>query len=217
MSQPLGRWTPPAIRLPGEARLGWFDRGVDEWFERHLRPRRAANATFYAASALGDHGMVWLLLAGAQAVRRGHPRPGVAPTTTEEWRRAMMRAMVGLGVESALVNGPIKWLFRRERPAHEGPRPLHLRQPRTSSFPSGHATAAFFGAALLRDGDPIWPLYYAVAVIVAASRVHVRIHHASDVVGGVAIGIGLGELARRWFPVPRPKGGALVEPPPPAG
>ena len=105
------------------------------------------------------------------------------------------------GIESALVNGPVKWLFRRTRPVHHGPRPMPLRQPRTSSFPSGHATAAFFGAALLRDDDPLWPLYYVIAVIVAASRVHVRIHHASDVMGGIAIGVLLGEVTRQLVPV----------------
>ena len=82
-----------------------------------------------------------------------------------------------------------------------GPRPLRLRKPLTSSFPSGHATAAFFGAALLRDDDPWWPLYYGIAVVVAASRVHVKIHHASDVVGGIALGIALGEVTRRVVPV----------------
>ncbi|HUJ66698.1 MAG TPA: phosphatase PAP2 family protein, partial [Acidimicrobiales bacterium] len=118
-----------------------------------------------------------------------------------DWRRPLLRAAAGLGIESALVNGPVKWLFRRTRPVHHGPRPMPLRQPRTSSFPSGHATAAFFGAALLRDDDPIWPLYYVISVIVAASRVHVRIHHASDVMGGIAIGVLLGEVTRRLVPV----------------
>ena len=113
----------------------------------------------------------------------------------------MLRAWAGLGIESALVNGPIKWMFRRTRPAPEGPRPWHLRQPRTSSFPSGHASSAFFGAALLRDGDPLWPLYYAAALVVAASRVYVKVHHASDVVGGIAIGVVLGEVTRRLVPV----------------
>jgi undecaprenyl-diphosphatase len=47
----------------------------------------------------------------------------------------------------------------------------------------------------------LWPLYYAIAVVVAASRVHVRIHHASDVIGGAAIGILLGELTRLLVPV----------------
>jgi undecaprenyl-diphosphatase len=77
--------------------------------------------------------------------------------------------------------------------------------PRTSSFPSGHATSAFCAAALLSDGDPTWaPLYYTLAVIVAWSRVHVKIHHASDVVAGIAIGVALGELSRHITPLPKP-------------
>jgi undecaprenyl-diphosphatase len=100
-----------------------------------------------------------------------------------------------------VVNGPVKWMFRRSRPTHDAARPLHLRTPRTSSFPSGHATAAFFGATLLGDGDPLAPLYYAIAVVVATSRLHVRIHHASDVVGGAVIGLALGVLVRHLVPL----------------
>jgi undecaprenyl-diphosphatase len=160
----------------------------------------------YAATELGDHGVLWILLGMAQAGRR-HSNP--------EWPRQLKRTAVGLGIESALVNGPVKMLFRRTRPVHEGPRPHRLRQPRSSSFPSGHATAAFFGAALLRDDDPLWPLYYAMAVIVAASRVHVKIHHASDVIGGVAVGVVLGEVARRMVPVGSTRVRILAESPRP--
>jgi undecaprenyl-diphosphatase len=136
-----------------------------------------------------------MALAGAQAVRR--QRKGA---TVDEWRPPLVRAVTGLAIESALVNGPVKWVFRRARPVYDGPRPWHLRQPRTSSFPSGHASAAFFAAALLRDNDPWWPLYYAVGVVVASSRIYVRIHHASDVVGGAVLGFALGELARAVAP-----------------
>jgi undecaprenyl-diphosphatase len=136
--------------------------------------------------------VLWIILGAGQAARS---------RTDPEWPRRLKRTTIGLAIESAVVNGPVKMLFRRTRPVHEGPRPHRLRTPRSSSFPSGHATAAFFGAALLRDDDPWWPVYYAMAVIVAASRVHVKIHHASDVIGGVAIGIALGELGRRLVPV----------------
>jgi undecaprenyl-diphosphatase len=183
-----GRWRSLTVPLP--ERLDRFDAAVDDWFEARLRGRPAADRLMYTASALGDHGLIWLGLAAVQALRRGG-----------FWQRSMLRAAAGLGAESAIVNGPVKWLFRRTRPIHEGDRPLHLRMPRTSSFPSGHATAAFFGAALLRDGDPLWPLYYAIAVTVAASRVHVKIHHASDVIVGVALGAILGELARHLAPI----------------
>lgn len=179
----------PTLRLPGAAEQ--LDVAVDRWFEGSLRGRMGFDRLFYVASALGDHGIIWLALACAQATRR---RRG-------DWRKPLLRAAAGLSMESALVNGPVKWLFRRTRPVHTGPRPLHLRQPRTSSFPSGHASAAFFGAALLRDGDPWWPLYYALAAIVSASRVHVRIHHASDIIAGAAVGAALGELARLLVPL----------------
>jgi undecaprenyl-diphosphatase len=182
-----------------------FDDGVDDAFERLLRHRRVPDAVMYAASALGDHGLLWLLLAGAQAGRRRHGN----------WRRPLIRAAAGLGVESALVNGPVKWAFRRSRPIHLGPRPLHLRLPRTSSFPSGHATAAFFAASLLGEDDPWRPLYYALAVVVAASRVHVRIHYASDVVGGMLMGAVLGEVVRRAVPIATVPGPAREESPAP--
>ena len=168
-----------------------FDQRVDQFFERHLRGKPAVDRVFYAASALGDHGTIWLILAAIRGLR-----------SKDHWHAAI-RAAAGIGAESALINGPVKWLFRRARPIHDGDRPFALRQPRTSSFPSGHATSAFCAAALLSDGDPTWrPVYYGIAVVVSWSRVHVRIHHASDVVGGIGIGLVLGEVSRRVAPLP---------------
>ena len=54
-----------------------------------------------------------------------------------------IRLALALGAESALVNGVVKSAFRRERPIHDADQPHQLRQPLTSSFPSGHASAAF--------------------------------------------------------------------------
>jgi undecaprenyl-diphosphatase len=101
-----------------------------------------------------------------------------------------------------LVNGVIKSFFRRSRPSWERERPLRMRQPRTSSFPSGHASSAFTAAGLLAEDDALWPLYYAVAVIVASSRVYVKVHHASDIIVGAAIGVALGRIGRKLVPLP---------------
>jgi undecaprenyl-diphosphatase len=55
---------------------------------------------------------------------------------------------------------------------------------------------------LLSDGDErLAPLYFATAVVVATSRVYVRIHHASDVVGGMAVGRVLGLIGKRLAPL----------------
>ena len=184
---------PITFRMPTTTRLGVavdvFDRRVDREFDR-LRGNRTADRVFYGASALGDHGLIWLMLGALRGLRSEH-----------EWRAAV-RVGAGVGIESAIVNLGIKSLFRRKRPAWELERPLHLRKPRTSSFPSGHATSAFTAAALLSDRDRLKPVYYTIAVLVAWSRVYVRIHHASDVVAGIVVGIGLGKLGKRLFPLP---------------
>jgi undecaprenyl-diphosphatase len=174
-------------------RVGAFDRAVDDVFDRHLRGQPVADRLFYGASALGDHGTIWLILAAVRGLR-----------SDDGWRAAV-RAAAAVGIESALINGPVKWLVRRDRPPPPGARPLPLRTPRTSSFPSGHATSAFCAAALLSDGDPAWrPFYYLLALVVAWSRVHVEIHHASDVIAGMAAGALLGELGTRLAPLPPP-------------
>lgn len=176
---------PPGLSAAVEA----FDAGVDRNFE-HLRGRPLADRLFYGASAVGDHSLLWLILASLRGLRSDHDF------------RAALRTAAALGVESALVNVGIKSLFRRARPVVETNRPLPLRRPRSSSFPSGHATSAFCAATLLADDDPLGPLYYGVATVVAASRVHVRIHHASDVVAGVVFGLLLGRFIRRVHPLP---------------
>lgn len=172
--------------------VGRFDAGADRAFDR-LRGRPWADRIFYLASAVGDHGIIWLAVAGLRAVR---PDGG-----TGRNREAAVRAAAGVGIESAIVNLGVKSLFRRVRPVSAGPHPLPFRQPRTSSFPSGHATSAFCAAGLLGEDDPLRPVYYALAVVVSTSRIYVRIHHASDVVAGAALGALMGRIGRQLRPL----------------
>jgi len=170
-------------------RIDRFDEIVDDAFA-HLRGHRRIDRLFYGASAVGDHGMIWVMLGALRGLRGDH-----------HWRAAV-RVGLAVGVESVVVNLGVKSLFRRSRPVISQPRPFPLRVPLTSSFPSGHATSAFCAATLLADGDPhLAPLYFGAATVVALSRIHVRIHHASDVVGGMAIGLLLGQVAKRIAPL----------------
>jgi membrane-associated phospholipid phosphatase len=167
-----------------------FDDAIEARFDR-LRGHRALDRLMYGASELGDWSLIWHLVGLSQALL-----PGREPMSA-------VRLSVILGVESIVVNGGIKQLFRRVRPewTSDDPRPHRLRQPRTSSFPSGHASSAFTAAGVLAaGGDPLWPIYYAIAVVVASSRAYVRIHHPSDVVAGAVLGVGLALLANQIWP-----------------
>jgi len=164
-----------------------LDAVVDAWFD-HLRGRPVVDRVMYTASELADFSLLWHLLGAAQGLNR-----------PDGFQRAV-RLSAALGAESALVNGAIKSLFRRNRPVPTFQRPHRLRQPRTSSFPSGHASSAFLAATLLSQGSRAKPAYFALAAVVAASRVHVRIHHASDVLGGVAVGLTLAAATKRLWP-----------------
>lgn len=161
-----------------------FDDVVEGLFEV-LRGRPIVDRVMYSITELADFSLLWHLLGVAQGLTRD-----------DGFERAL-RMSAALGVESLLVNVGIKSLVRRRRPVPEFERPHNLRIPRTSSFPSGHASSAFVAAALLSDGNRAKPVYYALATVVATSRIHVRIHHASDVVGGIVLGIGLGAVAKR--------------------
>ena len=170
-----------------------FDAAVDSRVER-MRGNPVLDRVLYAASELGDFSLVWHLLSTSRAL---------APD-----RRVShaVRVAAILGVESALVNGPIKGLFNRHRPVWEHERPRRLRVPRTSSFPSGHASSAALAAGLLSERDRLAPVYFGIGAVVAFSRVYVRVHHASDVVAGAVLGTVLAKVAKRAWPLPPPPG-----------
>ena len=161
-----------------------IDDGIDAWWERHLRGRPVLDRIMYSASEAANHSKLWHTLGAVQAATRRDRRPA------SELSAALM-------AEAVLVNGVIKTVVGRRRPPSRGARPHHLRQPLTSSFPSGHASAAMVAAALLARRSRWAPAYYALALVVALSRIHVRIHHASDVAAGIGVGAALGAVARR--------------------
>ncbi len=105
-------------------------------------------------------------------------------------RRAAATVMLAGATELVLNR-----VVQRPRPAVETLLPY---TPTTSSFPSGHATVAFaLATALAQDRPGLRAPLYAVAVLVAVSRVYLGVHHPSDVVAGAVLGAGMGLLVAR--------------------
>jgi undecaprenyl-diphosphatase len=174
----------PVGRHPLLDGIDAVDRRADELLER-LRGTPMGDAVFATASTLGDWSLIWLLAGGLRGL------------TSEERAQDAFELAALLGLESLLVNQGVKRLFRRTRPTETGDERYRVRQPSTSSFPSGHASAGFFAATVLTSmsGRRTAPLWYGLAAVVALSRPYVRIHHASDVAGGAAVGLLLGKIA----------------------
>jgi undecaprenyl-diphosphatase len=163
-----------------------FDRAVDRAFDTVRSP--AMDRVMYTLSSAADHSILWFTIGGVKAAAEGDAAFAVKFATV-------------MGLESGLTNGAIKSLFRRTRPEHEiaeGPLPYGMRRPITSSFPSGHATAAFTAASILAATSRGSVRWYALAGVVASTRVYTKMHHASDVLAGAALGLAMGQLARRW-------------------
>lgn len=125
----------------------------------------------------GTYSSGWILIAVAGALVSGNP--------------SFFWVAAGSLFEFIFTNGPVKAIFRRRRPLPHPHRdvPRWVPVPITSSFPSGHAAASAFNAILWVDicgwrGLPIAGL----ALLVASSRVYLRFHFFSDIIGGVVWG-----------------------------
>lgn len=176
MSGPLA----PLLGAPAIAR---FDERADRWLDP-LRGHGLFDRVARIASTLGDWSLLWHLVGGLRGLR------------SERNAAEALQLSALLGAESLLVNQGIKRLFRRDRPLPAGDPRYRLRTPSTSSFPSGHASAAFFAAGVLTRRSPsLAPLWYSIALVVLISRPFVRIHHASDVLGGALVGAALARVA----------------------
>ena len=177
------------------ANLDAFDRRL---FDRLTRQERHfVDRNLKRLSNSANRSMIWLVIAGAMTVVGGRPV-----------RRAALRGIISIALTSTLVNLPLKYLARRDRPpTRRGDRPLPVSMPGSFSFPSGHSASAFAfttGVALEEPRllAPILPL----AAGVSYSRVHLRVHYPFDVLVGAAIGTGMGlasgpmiRVARQWW------------------
>ena len=181
--------------------FGAIDDAGDLWANA-LRGRRWADVSAAVLSNLSDHGAVWVLAAAWKARRPGPDR-----------RRAVV-ALAVAGIASYCVNRAAKRAAGRTRPAHMQPSQngLPVREPASSSFPSGHTLASFCTAVVLPDDPSTRRAALVFASTVAASRVHLRAHHSSDVLGGATIGTALGTLVRPLVDVLAPRAGSEREP-----
>jgi YegS/Rv2252/BmrU family lipid kinase len=195
--------------------------GVLDAFDRRLfqrltrRERRIADLLLRRVSNAANRSLLWLSIALLMALFGGR-----------QGRRAAGRGAIAISITSTLVNLPLKYLARRDRPRlRSSDRPLRVKMPGSFSFPSGHSASAFaFTTATALEDPRFLPAVLLLATSVAYSRLHLRVHYPLDVLAGAMIGTGMGlasgvvqDGVRRWWdtlaPVPeqlRPPTNRLV-------
>jgi undecaprenyl-diphosphatase len=116
------------------------------------------------------------------------------------WRRLTAILLIAI-VLQALIVFPLKMAIRRQRPAGEWG--SFYRQFDPHSFPSGHAARAVLLMVLSIALGPAW-FGWLIAIwapVMALSRVMTGVHYISDVVGGMLLGLVLGQAVLAVYPV----------------
>jgi undecaprenyl-diphosphatase len=134
-------------------------------------------------------------------------------------RQAAITTFACMAGAVVLDNG-LKFAFHRARPIG-----FFVADPRTYSFPSGHAlfAACFYGAlatvlsAHLRNAaarTALWAAAIFVVICIGWSRIYLGVHYPSDVLAGYLAGAAWVQFLRAAGPLSLPRMGANTPAPP---
>ena len=167
-------------RHPLLAALGDADQAV----LRFLRTRGHAEPVETVMKALGLSGelaAIWIAI-------------GTAGASIDERRRGQWLTAATTGPVAIGINYVIKRAIGRQRPLIEEHPPL-AKAPTKLSFPSTHATSSVAAATALGRVEPrARPYLFTLAGAICIGRPYLGMHYPSDVLGGAALGFGLGML-----------------------
>lgn len=162
-----------------------LDQSVRLWVVLHRIA--ALNPVLWGASVVGRGGIVWLAI-------------GVTLAATHRLRPwALIELALAILLATLLADHLLKPIVARERPFTSTPdSPVIGGRPQDASFPSGHTANAFAGAFVLSRVVPSTRIgWWAMAAVIAYSRIYLGVHYPLDVLAGALIGCACGAMAGR--------------------
>ncbi|MBO4501791.1 MAG: phosphatase PAP2 family protein [Clostridia bacterium] len=136
-------------------------------------------------SFLGNSGLIWIAAALLLLCFK----------KTRKWGITLAIALI---MCLLLNNLTLKNLVARPRPFQvDTTIQLIISPPNEYSFPSGHALSCFAAATVLLyyDKKRLGPAALILAALIGFTRLYLRVHFPSDVLGGAIIGVFFGFLA----------------------
>ena len=159
---------------------------TDQAVLRFLRTRGHAEPAETVMKALGHAGEFGAIWAGVGAVG----------ATIDHRRRSQWIVGGATGPFAIGINYLVKVAVGRQRPLIEDHPPL-AKAPTKLSFPSAHATSSVAAATALGRVEPrARPYLFGLATAICVGRPYLGMHYPSDVLGGAALGFGLGMAVR---------------------
>lgn len=134
-------------------------------------------------TSTNNHGEIWLVIAAIFLVKKDTRNIGIT-------------ILVALAL-SGILGGVIKDIFERHRPyPYEHDYKYLISIPGSYSFPSSHTSSSFaaFGAIWFSKSKYRYPAMV-LAITIAFSRMYVRVHYPTDVVGGIILGLFCAKIA----------------------
>jgi undecaprenyl-diphosphatase len=151
----------------------------------HLPHPAAANLIALTVSGVGAFGIIWLILSVFYFIH-------------EEKRDHLffLPIVSAIALSYAAAELVLKPVFARPRPDALVDAVIVESVNRGYSFPSGHTAVAFAGAAVLSVYEKKYrPYLYALAVLIALSRIYLGKHFPTDIIMGAFIGFMFGKLS----------------------
>lgn len=129
-------------------------------------------------TSFGNGGMAWILIS-------------VALIITPKYRKVGIMAICALILTTILGEGLLKNLVKRPRPFTSlSDFELLISAPTSYSFPSGHTGSSFAVAGILASQIKKSRYYvFALAILIAFSRMYLYVHYPGDVIAGIVLGL----------------------------